>query len=117
MWRAMTVWATRDRGTEVRSVTAAPGCELEFRKALAEQLLVCFVHHRVLPVCPPISSPVILLAAVAQGLKAVRLLFRKTFPVHSIECQGKPSSLKSGSLVAMDAVPKECKRVNAQTKN
>jgi len=33
-------------------------------------------------------------AAVAQGLEAPRLLFRKTFPVHSIEYQGKPSCLK-----------------------
>ena len=56
--------------------------------------------RRALPVCPPISSPVISLAAVAQGLKAAGLRFRKMFPVHSIECQGKPSSLKSGSLVS-----------------
>ena len=46
-----------------------------------------------------------------------RLLFRKTFPVHSIERQGKPGSLKSGFLVSMDAAPKECESVNAQTKD
>jgi cytosine/adenosine deaminase-related metal-dependent hydrolase len=52
-----------------------------------------------------------------DGLKAPTLLFRKTFAVHSIECQGKPSSLKSGSLVSMDTVSREWESVDAQTKN
>ena len=53
---------------------------------------------------------------VAQRLKMPRLLSGKRF-LYTLECQGKPNSLKSGFLVQGTAVPKECKSVNAQTKN
>src|ERR1700687_2963866 len=48
------------------------------------------------------SIPTEVPKASPSSLRKVRmpsLLLGETFPVHSIECQGKPSSLKSVSLV------------------
>jgi len=72
------------------------GRELEFRKALAEHLLSAFSTIASLARVSPDLLACDLSTAVAQALKAPTLLFRKTFAVHSIECQGKPISLKSG---------------------
>lgn len=69
---------------------------------------------RVLPGCPSISPPVILLASVPQRVEGTETSLPENVSCTLYRMSGQATSLKSGSL---DTGPKECESINAQTKN
>jgi hypothetical protein len=85
------------RWTDVRSVTTEPAVNWNFGKHSPSTSCLLCPRSSLARVSPDLLARD-LSAAVAQGVKAPTLLFRKAFAIDSIECQGKPSSLKSGSL-------------------